>query len=134
MIWFKHTISKFTINYCQWYIEFNFRQVYQCKLDGNTIQSGQYKEDVSLPENVFNLVVTQSETVSNNISNDKLRLLELTQKLDQLSAEQDKINDAIENENQKFERKQRSLQRKIDQIKQELDNMKQEETKLQKEW
>merc|ERR1719285_1214373 len=109
------------------------QQVYQCKLDGNTIQSGQYKEDVTLPENVFNMVITQSETVSNSISNDKLRLLEMTQKLDELSTEQDKINDAIQSENQKFERKQRSLQRKIDQIKQELDNMKHEEIKLQKD-
>ena len=110
------------------------RQVYECKLNGNAIKAGKYNEGVVLPDNVANLVATKCEATANKIADDKLRQLELTQKLDTLMVEQSQIEDIDRNDEQKFERKKRSLLRKIEHIRHEVDNMKQEETQLQKEW
>ena len=107
--------------------------MYECKL-GNAIQSGKYNENVFLPANVAHLVATQCDTTANDIANDKLRLLELSQQLDTLMVEQSRLEDAARNDEQKFERKKRSLQRKIEQIRHEVDSLKAEETQLQKQW
>jgi len=109
------------------------QQVYECKLNGNAIKAGKYNEGVVLPDNVANLVATKCEATANKIADDKLRQLELTQKLDTLMVEQSQIEDIDRNDEQKFERKKRSLLRKIEHIRHEVDNMKQEETQLQKE-
>ena len=107
--------------------------MYECKL-GNAIQSGKYNENVLLPDNVAHLVATQCDTTANDIANDKLRLLELSQQLDTLMVEQSQIEETTRNDEQKFERKKRSLLRKIEQIRHEVDNMKAEESQLQKQW